>query len=127
MWAYGTKRRTAASTNSVAIGGTADMPRNRRARRSDPFDPQRSLAAKFAVTHKCALLSQGSRPPTTCANHVPSGFPIGCLSKLNPPPPARTEAARCPSLLYAFLRLGPWQIRLFAVGLVVPFLYSLHG
>src|SRR4249920_400012 len=39
---YGTKRRTAASTNSVAIGGTADMPRRRRARRSDAFDPKRS-------------------------------------------------------------------------------------
>jgi hypothetical protein len=36
----GTKRRTAASTNSVAIGGTADMPRTRRARRSDAFDPE---------------------------------------------------------------------------------------
>jgi hypothetical protein len=30
-------------TNSVAIGGTADMPRTRRARRSDAFDPTRTL------------------------------------------------------------------------------------
>ena len=36
---FGTKRRTADSTNSVAIGGTTDMLRNRRARRSDAFDP----------------------------------------------------------------------------------------
>src|ERR1700731_1226320 len=28
-------------TNSVAIGGTADTPRTRRARRSDAFDPSR--------------------------------------------------------------------------------------
>jgi hypothetical protein len=27
-------------TNSVAIGGPADMPRTRRARRSDAFDPE---------------------------------------------------------------------------------------
>jgi hypothetical protein len=30
-------------TNSEAIGGTADMPRTRRARRSDAFDPQETL------------------------------------------------------------------------------------
>jgi transposase len=36
----GTKRRTAASHNSVAIRGIADMPRTRPARRSDAFDPQ---------------------------------------------------------------------------------------
>jgi hypothetical protein len=30
-------------TNSVAIGGTADMPRTRRARRSDAFDPYATL------------------------------------------------------------------------------------
>ena len=29
-------------TNSGAIGGTADMPRSRRARRSDAFDPQQT-------------------------------------------------------------------------------------
>src|SRR6516165_2543001 len=39
MHPFGTKRRTAASRNSVAIGGTADMPRTRLARRSDAFDP----------------------------------------------------------------------------------------
>src|SRR6516225_8746214 len=35
---HGTKRRTAASHNSVAMRGTADMPRTRPARRSDAFD-----------------------------------------------------------------------------------------
>jgi hypothetical protein len=33
-------------TNSEAIGGTADMPRTRRARRSDAFDPNRSGATQ---------------------------------------------------------------------------------
>jgi hypothetical protein len=33
--------------NSVAIRRTADMPRTRRARRSDAFDPQRKLATRF--------------------------------------------------------------------------------
>jgi len=34
----GTKRRNAASHNSVAIRGAADMPRSRPARQSDAFD-----------------------------------------------------------------------------------------
>ena len=33
-------------TNSEAIGGTADMPRTRRARRSDAFDPSATLAVR---------------------------------------------------------------------------------
>src|ERR1700737_4125884 len=32
-------------TNSGAIGGTADMPQTRRARRSDAFDPNRTMWA----------------------------------------------------------------------------------
>jgi hypothetical protein len=62
------------ATNSVAIGGTADMPRSRRARRSDAFDPSPTLAvhcgngfdARFQPLSKysfepiqCCLLSLG--------------------------------------------------------------------
>jgi hypothetical protein len=45
-WRHGLRRGREAPrggrsrvTNSVAIGGTADMPRSRRARRSEAFDP----------------------------------------------------------------------------------------
>jgi hypothetical protein len=70
----GTKRRTAASTNSVAIGGTADMPRNRRARRSDAFDPSPTLAvhcgngfaARFEPYQSTRLSRYNAAPKLRC-------------------------------------------------------------
>jgi len=73
MTVHGTKRRTAASHNSVAIRGTADMPRTRPARRSDAFDPnvwsgravqEVSSTLADAVLHQCIRLPIGACAPS---------------------------------------------------------------
>jgi len=57
--ACGTKRRTAASHNSVAIRGTADMPRSRPAYQFDAF-----LNSADAVLHQCIRLPIGACAPS---------------------------------------------------------------
>jgi hypothetical protein len=55
--------RSLRSTNSVAIGGIADVPLASRAYRGDAHDPSRHLTINFAVMHNGILTLEVLRCP----------------------------------------------------------------
>ena len=71
-------------TNSVAIRRTADMPRNRLARRSDAFDPSATLAvhcgngsaARFEPLSKHSVIAAFAPPAASAAKAATTTIPI---------------------------------------------------